>query len=143
MSLPETLADIRNRSDWPALPQLVPFARMLGLKLDVRGESLTCVLPFQQCLIGNPVLPALHGGAIGGFLECAGILHLLWSTDTLAIPKTIDFNIDYLLSGRPQDTYANAYMVKLGKRVSNLRVEAWQTTPDKPVAVAVMNVLMR
>jgi len=34
-------------------------------------------------------------------------------------------------------------VVKLGKRVSNLRIEAWQTTPDKPVVVATMNLLMR
>jgi LysM repeat protein len=92
---------------------------------------------------GNPALPALHGGAIGGYMECAGILHLLWSSEALAVPKTIDFTIDYLLSGRPQDTYANVYPIKLGKRVSNLRIEAWQTAPAKPIAVAVMNMLMR
>lgn len=143
MSFAETLADIRARADWAALPQLLPFARMLGLRVDVRGESFTCAMPFDQKLIGNPALPALHGGAIGGYLECAGILHLLWSTDALAVPKTIDFSIDYLLSGRAQDTYANVYTVKLGKRVSNLRIEAWQTVPEKPIAVAVMNVLMR
>jgi uncharacterized protein (TIGR00369 family) len=143
MSLAETLADIRARGDWAALPRALPFAQMLGLRVDVRGESFTCVMPFDQKLIGNPVLPALHGGAIGGYLECTGILHLLWSTQATAVPKTIDFNIDYLLSGRPQDTYAHVYTVKLGRRVSNLRVEAWQTTPDKPIAVAVMNVLMR
>ena len=48
-----------------------------------------------------------------------------------------------LLSCRAQDTFANVYVVKLGKRVSNLRIEAWQTTPDKPVVVATMNLLMR
>lgn len=143
MSLSDTLADIRRRNDWSLLTQAVPFARMLGLRVDVRGESFTCVLPYERSLIGNPVLPALHGGAVGGFLECAGILHMLWSTEVQSIPKTINFGIDYLLSCRAQDTYANVYVVKLGKRVSNLRIEAWQTTPDKPVAVATMNLLMR
>ncbi|MGB0956664.1 MAG: PaaI family thioesterase [Panacagrimonas sp.] len=143
MNLADTLTDIRARADWAALPQALPFARMLGVQVEVRGESFTCVMPFEQKLIGNPALPALHGGAIGGYMECAGILHLLWSSEALAVPKTIDFAIDYLLSGRPQDTYANVYPVKLGKRVSNLRIEAWQTAPDKPIAVAVMNVLMR
>lgn len=143
MSLSETLSDIRQHADWIRLPQAVPFARMLDLRVDVRGESFTCVLPYEKRLIGNPMVPALHGGAIGGFMECTGILHLLWSTDAPAIPKTINFGIDYLLSCRPQDTYAKVYVVKLGKRVSNLRVEAWQTTPDKPVAVASMNMLMR
>ncbi|WP_293390176.1 PaaI family thioesterase [Nevskia sp.] len=143
MSLAQTVADIRRHGDWSRLPQAIPFARMLKLRVDVRGESFTSVLPYEPSLIGNPLVPALHGGAIGGFLECAGILHMLWSTDAPSIPKTINFSIDYLLSCRPQDTYANVYMVKLGKRVSNLRIEAWQTTPDKPVVVATLNLLMR
>jgi len=67
MSLSDTLADIRRRNDWPLLAQAVPFARMLGLRVDVKGESFTCVLPYDHSLIGNPVLPALHGGAVGGF----------------------------------------------------------------------------
>lgn len=143
MSYQDELLRIRRDADWAALPALLPFARMLGLEMDVRGESLTCRLPYGQVLIGNPVLPALHGGAVGGFLECAGILHLLWSTETLAFPRIIGVSVDYLLSSRPQDTYANTHVVKLGKRVTNLRVEAWQTHAEQPVAVATINALMR
>jgi len=143
MNFADTRADIRQHADWNRLPQAAPFARMLQLRVDVRDASFTCVLPYEKRLIGNPMVPALHGDAIGGFLECAGILHLLWSTDAPDIPKAISFGIDYRLSCRAQDTYATVCVVKLGKRVSNLRVEAWQTTPDKPVAVASMNMLMR
>lgn len=143
MSFSDDLLRIRSAGDWGQLPSLVPFARMLGLQLDVRGDTLTCKLPYEPRLIGNPVLPALHGGAVGGFLECAGILHLLWSTDTLALPKTVGVTVDYLLSSRAQDTYANAHVVKLGKRVSHLRIEAWQSRPDQPVVVASVNMLMR
>lgn len=143
MSLAQTLADIRQRAEWDRLPHAIPFAHTLDLRVDVRGESFTCVLPYARSLIGNPMVPALHGGAVGAFLECAGVLHMLWSADTPSIPKTINFSVNYLLSCRAQDTYANAYVVKLGKRVSNLRIEAWQSTPDKPVAVATLNLLMR
>lgn len=143
MSFSDELVRIRQTGDWAQLPKLVPFARMLGLQIDVRGDSLTCKLPYERRLIGNPTLPALHGGAVGGFLECAGILHLLWSTDTLAIPKTISVTVDYLLSSRPQDTYANAHVLKLGKRVSHLRVEGWQSLPEQPVVIATVNALMR
>jgi hypothetical protein len=45
-------------------------------------------------------MPAPHGGASGGFIEGVGL------------PKTINFNFEYLSSGRPEDTYANVYMVK-------------------------------
>lgn len=143
MTFRDELVRFRTAGDWSRLPDLVPFARMLGVQIECGNDSLTCRMPFDKQLIGNPMLPALHGGAVGGFLECAGILHLLWSTDAQAIPKTIGVNIDFLLSSRPQDTYARTHVVKLGKRVTNLRIEAWQTRPEQPVVIATVNVLMR
>ena len=143
MSFSDDLLCIRQAGDWGQLPSLVPFAQMLGVQLDLRKNLLTCMLPYEPSLIGNPQLPAIHGGAVGGFLECAGILHLLWSTHTLALPKTVGVTVDYLLSSRPQDIYARTQVVKLGKRVSHLRIEAWQVMPSQPVAIASINVLMR
>jgi len=63
-------------------------------------------------------------------------------TDTKTLPKTIDFNIDYLRTGQPRDTYANVVMVKLGRRVANLRIEAWQSSPDKPIALGHCNFML-
>eukprot|EP01034_Spumella_vulgaris_P014638 gene14638-18701_t len=60
--LAQTVADIRQHGDWSRLPQVIPFARMLKLRVDVRGESFTSVLPYEPSLIGNPMVPALHGG---------------------------------------------------------------------------------
>lgn len=57
--------------------------------------------------------------------------------ETKTLPKTIDFNIDYLRTGLPQDTYANMVMVKQGRRVANLRIEAWQSSPEKPMRLAI------
>ena len=43
----------------------------MPIALDVLTlrDELTAQLPYDEKLIGNPVLPALHGGAIGAFLE--------------------------------------------------------------------------
>lgn len=121
--------------DWPSLIATVPFATFLGMQIDVRGEQFGTRLPFDKKLIGNPNLPALHGGAIGGFLECTGLFFLLWHMDSTTMPKTINFTFDYLRSGQPRDTFANVFMVKQGQRVVHVRVEAWQSTPEKPIAV--------
>lgn len=143
MTFQQSLARIRARGAWTELPGLIPFARMLNVRAEVCDDALSCHMPFDGKLIGNPILPALHGGSVGGFLECAGILHLLWATDAQSIPKVIGVSVDYLRSSRAEDTHASTHLVKLGKRVSNLRIEAWQSRRDQPVVIATVNVLMR
>lgn len=143
MTMEAVVAAARVSRDWAPLVDLVPFARFLDVRLDIRGEEYTACMPFNQKLIGNPALPALHGGAIGGFLECAGLFYLLWDMDSVDLPKTINFTFEYLRSGRPEDTYANVFMVKQGKRVAHLRVEAWQSSPDKPIAVGHGNFMLK
>ena len=142
MKFAEILTSCRASSDWSPLVQSIPYARFLNLRIDIKGDAFTCILPFDQKLIGNPVLPALHGGATGGFLECAGMFYLLLQTETQSLPKTIDFNIDYLRTGLAQDTYANVVMVKQGRRVADLRIEAWQSSPDKPIALGHCNFML-
>ena len=42
----------------------LPYARFLGLTTAADGQTLTVTMPFAQKLIGNPVLPVLHGPPI-------------------------------------------------------------------------------
>ena len=58
----------------------VPYVQFLGIQFDRRGDELTAVLPFDDKLIGNPMLPALHGGATAAFLEVTAIIELAWTT---------------------------------------------------------------
>lgn len=143
MTIAQVAARARAAHDPQQLVRAIPFASFLGVKVEAAGGHFRCILPFRQPLIGDPELPALHGGAMAGFLECAAILYLLWTAELNAMPKTIDFGIDFLRSGRPQDTFATVYMVKAGRRVAAVRVEAWQASPDKPIAAAHCNFLMR
>jgi len=43
-------------------------------------------------------------------------------------------NIDYLRRGNPVVTYARAVIFKEGSRVANVRVRAWQSSRDEPIA---------
>ena len=118
----------------------IPYAENLGIQPRLLGGEFILVLPFKQSLVGNPVLPALHGGAIGGFMEMAAISQLIIDRaemghdETADLPKPIGINIDYLRRGKPVETYARAIVFKAGKRVSNVRVEAWQEDRERPIA---------
>lgn len=115
----------------------IPYARFLGIEMDRHGDEITATMRFDQKLIGNPVLPALHGGVIGALMEVTAIVQLAFISGAEAeakLPKTIDISVDYLRSGKPVDTYARAHIAKPGRRVANIRVDAWQEERHRPIA---------
>ncbi len=158
----EALDRIKSRRDQTlqALVSGLPFMNWLGIRFDRRGDELTAVLPFDGKLIGNPMLPALHGGVTAAFLELTAIVELSWTAmwedmeagriapdaavpDSLPrLPKTIDFTIDYLRRGLPRDAYARARVVRSGRRYASVNVETWQDNRDRRFAQATGHFLM-
>lgn len=112
----------------------IPYAMALGIKVKFENDSLMLILPYIDSNIGNPTLPALHGGAIGGFMEVCAMAELRRLSPELPFSKPIGVNIDYLRRGKPVETYARADIFKKGSRVANVRVRAWQESPEKPIA---------
>lgn len=112
----------------------IPYAQTLGIEPQFMGEEFTLVLPYRDSNIGNPSLPALHGGGVGGFMEVCAIAQLILNNPDRALPRPIGINIDYLRRGRPVETYARAQIFKQGSRVANLRVRAWQDKFETPIA---------
>ena len=152
---PEPVQIVKQRRDaaLSSLVEAVPYAGFLGVQFDRRGDEVTATLPFDEKLIGNPMLPALHGGATAAFLEVTAIIELAWSgiwenlesgTLDLAdveatrprLPKTIDFTVDYLRSGLPRDAYARARVNRSGRRYASVHVEAWQDNRTRLFAQA-------
>ena len=136
-----------------ALTASVPYNRLLGARFERMGDEVTGRLPYKPMLIGNPVLPALHGGVTGSFLEITALMQLAWDQVLVRMeqgpvppfppfPKTIDVTIDYLRPGLPRDTFARATVQKAGRRVANLHVEAWQDSRARPIAMLRGNFLM-
>lgn len=140
--LMRAFAEARGRGDAAALAALVPYARTMGITLELRDGELLGVMKFGEHLVGNPMLPALHGGAISALLESTAIFQLLWEGEVAAAPKTIGITIDYLRSGRPVDTFARGFPTRQGRRVANVRVEAWQDDRARPIAVATARLLV-
>ena len=117
----------------------VPYARFLGIHAVLAGDEMTAVLPYSPHLIGNVHLPALHGGVLGAFMEMTALAQLSIvkypaGHGLARQPRPVDVTVEYLRSGRPVDTYARAQIKRLGRRVANVHVEAWQEARDKPIA---------
>jgi len=158
---PEPVQVIKQRRD-AALQKLiggVPYIQLLGIQFDRRGDELTAVLPFSEKLIGNPMLPAIHGGVTAAFLEVTAIIELSWAMlwdemensppadfqigeAPLRLPKTIDFTVDYLRSGLPRDAYARARINRSGRRYASVHVEGWQDNRSRLFAQATGHFLM-
>ena len=117
----------------------IPYARMLGVRTEGNGADLVCVMPFHSDIVGNVTLPAVHGGVVGAFLELTALLQLVELAEGERVARPINFSIDYLRSAGPRDTYGRAEIVKHGRRIANVRVIAWQESPDKPVAAGIGN----
>lgn len=132
----ERLGGAQDVAEINAVLSRIPYLAFLGITFESAAGHLIARLGFDDKLIGNPVLPALHGGVIGGFLETCAIVQVASESKTRILPKTIDITIDYLRSGRPLDTYARATITKHGRRVANVQVIAWQDDPAKPIAAA-------
>jgi uncharacterized protein (TIGR00369 family) len=114
----------------------IPYVQFMGISLEhARGELLGC-MAFTPSLVGNPTLPALHGGTLGALMECTAVFELMWTSELVALPKIINITVDYLRSGKPRDTFARAEVRKLGRRVAAVHVSAWQEDRDDPISTA-------
>lgn len=112
----------------------IPYAGFLGVRAELKGDELTLVLPFGDHLVGNPLLPALHGGVVGALMELTALTQLAIASKSDKFPKTIDIGVDFLRSGRPVETYARARVIKIGRRIANVQAEAWQRERGEPIA---------
>jgi uncharacterized protein (TIGR00369 family) len=112
----------------------IPYARFLGIGAELHGDEMTAILPFSDHLVGNPTLPAIHGGVLGAFLELTAVAQLSISQGMARQPKPIDVTVQYLRSGKPRTTYARAQLKRVGRRIANVYVEAWQEARANPIA---------
>ncbi|SFN76226.1 Acyl-coenzyme A thioesterase PaaI, contains HGG motif [Formivibrio citricus] len=132
----QSISAINSIADLQQAVAAIPYACFLGIECRESESAPLFVLPYRPANIGNARLPALHGGVIGGFLENAAILHLMWAREAEGIPKIVDFSIDYLRSAGPQDLFARCEIVRQGMRVANVLITAWQADAARPVATA-------
>lgn len=128
--------------DWQTLLERIPYARYLGLEVLRDDADLLVHLPCSERLIGNFMLPALHGGVLGALIELTGRV-AAQSQDTEArCPRILDSHINYLRSARARSTFASADIVRQGRRTSLLQITCWQDEKSKPVARGQIQLLL-
>lgn len=132
----DQIQQAHEQGDYTALLDIIPYAKLIGVECSRVGDELLFRLPANKDNIGNPLLPAIHGGVIAGFMELAAALHLLIGTGAPGIPKIIDFSLDYLRAGQFRDTWARCQVCRQGRRVANVAITAWQSTEAEPIATA-------
>lgn len=132
----KSIATLKQSRDIPEINNLIPYARAVGLEVIVDGDELITVLRYRDTNIGNYIIRAIHGGVVGALLEHAAIVHLLAETEAAVVPKIVNLSVDYLRPCVAADTFARGQVIRKGRRVANVRAEAWQDGPEKPVAAA-------
>lgn len=122
---------------------MLPYAAMLDVRADRDGDDVALFMPFNEQLVGAP--GRLHGGAVAGLLELAGVVRLLLALEDEAVMpalKLITCTVDYLREGGSQGTHATATLNRKGRRVANLHAVAWQYDHSRPIATANLNYLL-
>ena len=123
-------------NDYTYLLEQVPYSQFIGMSVSRFGDEMVFRLPAKDDNIGNPILPAIHGGVIAGFMEMSAIVQLMVFMQAKKVPKIVDFSIDYLRAGLHQDTFAECKITRQGRRVANVSMNCWQTNRKQLIATA-------
>jgi uncharacterized protein (TIGR00369 family) len=135
-SLADDIAAARAAGDPQRLLGALPYARLLGAEARLVEGQLRLLLPAAPHNVGNPHLPALHGGALAAFAELAAIVTLLWQQAAFVLPKTVTTTVDFARSAGLKPTEAQGRVGRLGRRIATVEVDLWQDSADRPVASA-------
>lgn len=120
----------------------IPYLRKMGFEFSVDDEQLRVRLPYAEPIVGNPKVPALHGGAIGSLLQTTASVQLMLATRSLRLPRLFSCTIEYLRSARLIDVQASAVVITRSRRFANVRATAWQDRADQPIAAATLQFLL-
>jgi uncharacterized protein (TIGR00369 family) len=121
-----------------AFQNMMPANKLFGLIIEELEEGYTKIrVPFKEDFIGDFIQRRWHGGILASIADTAGGLV---GAVTLASPvekiNTINMRIDYLHGAKAVDIYAEAFLVKNGKRVVNVDVKIFQEGNEEAVAIA-------
>ncbi|MAM59860.1 PaaI family thioesterase [Hydrocarboniclastica marina] len=142
---PQSSPDLRESSNscaaWQSLLERIPYAVHLGLHVQQNHSEIQVCLPYRESLIGNFMLPALHGGVLGALIEITARVAAQREDAEGRCPRILDSNINYLRSAQAQPTFASAEIVRQGRRTSLVQVSCWQDEKNAPNAIGRVQLL--
>ena len=134
----ESVRGLAQRGGAPALSRALPYADFVHMDVELVNGRLITTLRQDAGNIGNPLVPMIHGGAVGALLEHAALMQLFFELelDLERPPRIVNISIDFLRPCLLHDTFAHGVIIRQGRRVANVRVEAWQSDWARIVAAA-------
>ena len=120
-----------------AIEDHVPANKILGITiLEMRDGYAKIHTPFKEEFIGDFLQGLWHGGFVASIADtAAGIAASTLRDDARDKLNTIDIRVDYLQGAVKEDIYAEAELVKVGKRIIKADVKLYQESKGT-VAIA-------
>jgi uncharacterized protein (TIGR00369 family) len=120
-----------------AFEKQMPVNKLLGLKIIELEDGYTKIhIPFKNDFIGDFIQKRWHGGIQASIADSAGgIVALTTISDMSEKVSTIDMRIDYLHGSEPKDFYAEARIIKNGKRIVKADIKLYHEE-SKIIAIA-------
>jgi uncharacterized protein (TIGR00369 family) len=99
--------------------EFIPFNKWLGMKVEhMERGRVTISIPSRPEIVGDPTVPALHGGVIGAVADATGGIALWTMLENPATRiSTVDMRVDYLRPGKPEKLFAEAHVIRSGGRL--------------------------
>ena len=119
---------------------VAPYIRLLGIDVEATANQATLQMRYSPNLIG---LEALHAGPVGTLLECAAFHQLFLHRTNNDKPRLVSLTLQFIRAGRKADTYAQAVIVKQGRNLATVRMDAWQDDRSRPIATGQASFLLR
>lgn len=124
--------DLETLDDLIRIPNFHEWMQLRAAHVE-RGRA-QLLLPYRRELIGNPHIPAIHGGILAGLIDTAGGAATF--TITNAPTPTVDLRVDYIRPALEKDTVADARVVNSGSTVAFVDVSVLQLPSEGEPAEA-------
>ena len=134
----ESIRKLKEQGGFPVLSRELPYAGFIHMDVEIEDGRPLTILRKDADNVGNPIVPMIHGGAVGALLEHAALMQLAFELE-LGLdrrPKIVNISIDFLRPCLLEDTFARGIIIRQGRRIANVRVDAWQSNRERLVAAA-------
>ncbi len=120
-----------------AIENQMPANKLLGLKIFELKNGFTKIhIPFREEFIGDYIQKRWHGGVIASIADTVGGIAAMTSMTSFSDKvNTIDIRVDFLHGATPNDLFAEAEIIKDGKRIIKVDVKIYHKK-EKIIAVA-------
>lgn len=126
----------RRLTDANALLRSSPFAVWLCTEAVAREGALAVKMNVAEHHIGNPFIRAIQGGIVASLMDYAAAVRLSLELGRSELLRPLSCNVSYLRSAVDRDCFADAEVVRIGRRIATLSTRAWQGDIGKPCAVS-------